>query len=169
MDENADAHHIIFERLSENWRWPRGWPCTSWMKNIQDDLTLMVLRLEMQFRNDLCGGRWLRTVARTCGGACCCWIGFWGSSQSVLKCGSFFCCFSSKLDQRQRTWPDPSLLACCRETSTFVQIFVVSGLRLTVFVLLSFVTLMIDRVWVFQLRKYLRLLELNFSLQKFLS
>jgi len=43
MDENTDASQAIFEPTPENWRWPRGWPCTTWMKNIHDDLSLLDL------------------------------------------------------------------------------------------------------------------------------
>ena len=39
MDENADASQAIFEPPLENWRRPPGWPHTTWMKNIHDDLS----------------------------------------------------------------------------------------------------------------------------------
>jgi len=43
MDENADANQAIFEPPPENWRRPPGWPRTTWMKNIHDDLPLLDL------------------------------------------------------------------------------------------------------------------------------
>jgi len=43
MDENADASQAIFEPPPENWRRPPGWPHTTWMKNIHDDLFLLDL------------------------------------------------------------------------------------------------------------------------------
>jgi len=43
MDENADASQAIFEPPPENWRRPPGWPHTTWMKNIHDDLSLLDL------------------------------------------------------------------------------------------------------------------------------
>jgi len=39
MDENADASQAIFEPPPENWRRPPGRPRTTWMKNINDDLS----------------------------------------------------------------------------------------------------------------------------------
>ena len=39
MDENADASQAIFEPPAENWRRPPGRPCTTWMKNVHDDLS----------------------------------------------------------------------------------------------------------------------------------
>ena len=62
MDENADvllfyglykctdlllltASQAIFEPPPQNWRRPLGWPCTTWMKNIHDDLSLLDLRI----------------------------------------------------------------------------------------------------------------------------
>jgi len=42
MDKNADANEVIYEPLSEKWSRPPEWPCTTWMKNIQTDLTLIV-------------------------------------------------------------------------------------------------------------------------------
>jgi len=43
MDENADASQAIFKPPPENWKRPTGRPCTTWMKNIHDDLTLLDL------------------------------------------------------------------------------------------------------------------------------
>ena len=43
MDENADASRATFEPPSENQRWPPGWPHTTWMKNIHDDLSSLDL------------------------------------------------------------------------------------------------------------------------------
>ena len=43
MDENADASQAIFEPPPENWRRPPGRPCTTWMKNIHDDLSSLDL------------------------------------------------------------------------------------------------------------------------------
>jgi len=43
MDENADASQAIFKPPAENWRWPPGRPCTTWMKNIHNDLSSLDL------------------------------------------------------------------------------------------------------------------------------
>ena len=43
MDENADASQAIFKHPQENWRRPPGRPCTTWMKNIHDDLSSLDL------------------------------------------------------------------------------------------------------------------------------
>jgi len=43
MDENAKASQAIFEPPPENWRRPPGRPCTTWMKNIHDDLSSLDL------------------------------------------------------------------------------------------------------------------------------
>jgi len=43
MDENADASQAIFEPPVENWRRPPGRLCTTWMKNIHDDESLLDL------------------------------------------------------------------------------------------------------------------------------
>ena len=45
MDENADASQVTFEPPSESWRRPPGWPCTTWMKTIQGDLSSLDLEL----------------------------------------------------------------------------------------------------------------------------
>jgi len=43
MDENVDASQAIFKPPPEIWRRPPGWPRTTWMKNIHDDLSLLDL------------------------------------------------------------------------------------------------------------------------------
>ena len=43
MDENADDSQAIFKPPPENWRRPPGWPHTTWMKNIRDDLSSLDL------------------------------------------------------------------------------------------------------------------------------
>jgi len=43
MDENVDASQAIFKPPPEIWRQPPGWPRTTWMKNIHDDLSLLDL------------------------------------------------------------------------------------------------------------------------------
>jgi len=43
MDENVDASQAIFKPPPEIWRQPPGWPHTTWMKNIHDDLSLLDL------------------------------------------------------------------------------------------------------------------------------
>jgi len=43
MDENADASEAICEAPPENWRRPPGRLCTTWMKNIHDDLSSLDL------------------------------------------------------------------------------------------------------------------------------
>jgi len=43
MDENTKASQAIFEPPPENWRRPPGQLCTTWMKNIHDDLSSLDL------------------------------------------------------------------------------------------------------------------------------
>ena len=45
MDENADVSQVIFEPPPESWRRPPGWPCTTWMRTIQGDLSCLDLEL----------------------------------------------------------------------------------------------------------------------------
>ena len=45
MDENADDSQVIFEPPSMSWRRPPGWPCTTWIKTIQGDLSSLDLEL----------------------------------------------------------------------------------------------------------------------------
>ncbi len=39
MNEMADANRVLFEQPPENWRRPPGRPCSTWIRNITDDLT----------------------------------------------------------------------------------------------------------------------------------
>ena len=43
MAENADASQAIFEPPPQNYRRPLGRPCTTWTKNIHDDLSSLDL------------------------------------------------------------------------------------------------------------------------------
>jgi len=43
MDENADVSQVISEPPTKSWRRPPGWPCTTWMKTIQGDLSSSVI------------------------------------------------------------------------------------------------------------------------------
>jgi len=52
---DADASQAIFEPPPENWRQPQGWPRTTWMKNIHDDLSS--LNLEIHKTRDLAQNR----------------------------------------------------------------------------------------------------------------
>ena len=45
MDENADASQAVFAPPPENWRRSSGRPCTTWTKNIHDDLSSLDLGL----------------------------------------------------------------------------------------------------------------------------
>ena len=71
MDENADASQAIFEPPPENWRRPPGWPHTTWMKNIHDDLSLLDLWIyeasDLAQNRPLCR---LCTALSTLSGAC---------------------------------------------------------------------------------------------------
>jgi len=53
MDENAGASQAIFELHPENWRRPPGQMRTTWMKNIYDDLSLLLLDLGKYKARDL--------------------------------------------------------------------------------------------------------------------
>ena len=70
MDENTDASPAIFKPPPENWRRPPGWPRTTWMKNIHDDLSL--LDLGIHEARDLVQNRPLRLCTALCthSGAC---------------------------------------------------------------------------------------------------
>ena len=45
MHENADDNQVICEPPHESRRRPPGWPCTTWMKTIQGDLSSLDLEL----------------------------------------------------------------------------------------------------------------------------
>jgi len=45
MDGEADANRILFEPLPDLWRRPPGRPRSTWLKNINGDLTLFDMEL----------------------------------------------------------------------------------------------------------------------------
>jgi len=45
MDAEADANQILFEHPLELWRRPLGRPRSTWLRNINDDLTLFDMEL----------------------------------------------------------------------------------------------------------------------------
>ena len=45
IDEEADANRILFEPLPELWRRPPGRPHSTWLKNINNDLTSFDMEL----------------------------------------------------------------------------------------------------------------------------
>jgi len=67
MDENADAGQAIFEPPPENWRRPPGRPCTTWMKNVHDDLSLLDLGIhearDLVQNRPLCRLAWLALLS----------------------------------------------------------------------------------------------------------
>jgi len=68
MDENTDASQATFEPPPEIWRLPPEWPRTTWMKNIDNDLSSLDLWIYMYkarvlVQNRLSGDRCLALVA----------------------------------------------------------------------------------------------------------
>jgi len=45
MDGEADANRILFEPLPKLWRRPPGRPHSTWLENINDDLTSFDMEL----------------------------------------------------------------------------------------------------------------------------
>jgi len=45
MDGEADVNRILFEPLPELWRRPPGRPCSTWLKNMNGDLTSFDMEL----------------------------------------------------------------------------------------------------------------------------
>ena len=53
-----DANQAILEPPPENWRRPPGWPRTTWMKNIHDDLSSQSLDVRIREANLIVPSQW---------------------------------------------------------------------------------------------------------------
>jgi len=88
MDMNVGVNQIILESLSENWRQPSGCPCTTWMKNIQNNIALMGLK-----QHEARDAVWNQFIWRcTCSDAC-----YW----SIRLCWLWSMCTSAVISRLQ--------------------------------------------------------------------